>query len=361
MASRKLEKMYRDPAACAERAGLCYGSDSDPGFRRVRSGRGFRYVDKNGKTLKDPRVKKRIQALAIPPAWQEVWIAGDPKSHLQATGTDQKGIKQYLYHEDWREFREALKFARLVLFGERLPRLRRRLRKHLRERGVSREKVLSAVLTLIDDLSLRVGNAAYAEANKTYGITTLENRHARVTKDTITFRFVGKSHRKQEMSVTDPVLARAVKKASLLPGTKLFQYVDEESRHHPLTSDEVNSFLKKNMDEDFTAKDFRTWTGTREAYAHMRKHFGGDLSASGRKKALTDLVKEVAETLGNTPAVCRAHYIDTELQRLFEAGKLEEIMVRTSRSKRPSGFPADEAELIVVLRHLSVEKVKKLS
>jgi DNA topoisomerase-1 len=344
-----------DPAACAKQAGLSYRMDDTPGWKRVRTGKAsFRYEDERGRQVKDLRKLARIEALRIPPAWQDVWIASSARGHLQATGVDAKGRKQYLYHEKWSAFREELKFSRLAAFADVLPKLRRDITRALAEDAPTKARACAAALALIDELALRVGSDAYEKENGTYGVTTLQNRHVMIDDETITLHFVGKSHQEHELSVEDARLAEVLAEEKALPGARLFQYVDEDGFRHPLTAEDVNVFLRKSIGGDFTAKDFRTWIGTAFAYELMRAAAArADGSERGWQNALRSVVKEVAGRLGNTVAVCRAHYIHEALQRSFADGSFAALLAQARRAKRVRGLSVRESEAVYVLRRLA--------
>lgn len=290
------------PEEIAE-AGLRHASDSDPGIRRHRRGRGFSYHDENGAVIRDTSQRKRIESLAIPPAWEDVWICPKPNGYLQATGRDARGRKQSIYHLRWRTFRDETKFGRLSAFGRALPGLRKRIERDLRRHGVPRERVVAAVVGLLEATLIRVGNERYVLANDSYGLTTLEDRHLELGSASLRFRFRGKSGKQHEVTCRDRRLSRIVRQIQDLPGQTLFQFLDEEGECHPIGSHDVNDYLKDAMQGEFTAKDIRTWAATVEAAARLRE--AGECT----KESLRDAVKHVAIRLGNTAAVCRSAYI----------------------------------------------------
>ncbi len=297
-----------NPAVSARRAGLHYVSDTDPGITRHPFGKSFTYIHPNGKTVKDEETKERIQALAIPPAYTDVWICSDPDGHIQATGIDDKGRKQYMYHPDWRKVRDETKFHRMLVFGQYLPRIRRRVQKDLKKRGLPKEKVLAALIRLLEKTLIRVGNEEYVKENKSYGLTTLRNKHVDVKGDEVHFHFTGKRGIEHEIDLHDARLATIVRKLQDLPGQNLFQYKDEYGIVYSVTSTDVNNYLKDITGEDFTAKDFRTWKATVLACTAIQKA-EACTSPTAAKKVISNIVKEVAEELGNTPAICRKSYI----------------------------------------------------
>ena len=243
-------------------AGLRYVNDDDPGISRVRRGRAFRYLDSDGEPVSDPATLERIAALAIPPAWKDVWICPSPDGHIQATGRDARKRKQYRYHARWREVRDAGKYERTISFGQALPRLRRRVERDLRRRGLAREKVVATVVRLLDTTLLRVGNEEYARDNRTYGLTTLRDRHGRIRGGTLRLSFRGKGGKRHEVSLHDRRLARIVRRCQDLPGQRLFQYVNGDGQPQPIDSDDVNEYIRQAAGGDFSARDFRTWAGT---------------------------------------------------------------------------------------------------
>src|ERR1051325_7743177 len=254
----------------AETAHLRYVNDLGPGIRRQRRGKSFRYLDVNGKRLRDPNQLRRIQSLVIPPAWTDVWICPVASGHLQATGHDTKHRKQYLYHPRWRQVRDGTKFHRMIAFGKILPRIRRRVRHDLRRRGLSREKVLATIVRLLETTHIRIGNQEYAKTNNSFGLTTMRNRHVEVAGSTVRFQFRGKGGKLHEIDIRSPRLARIVRRCQEIPGHELFQYLDENNERHVVDSGDVNEYLREITGEDFTAKDFRTWAGTVRAVRAFR-------------------------------------------------------------------------------------------
>ena len=260
--ARRRKAEPQDPIEAAESAGLRYVSDVMPGIRRKRAGKGFSYVAPDGKTIRDPRSLRRIRALAIPPAYTDVWICSDPSGHIQATGRDARGRKQYRYHPRWREVRDETKFGRMLAFSEVLPAVRAKVDSDLARPGLPREKVLAAVVRLLECTGIRVGNDEYAKANRSFGLTTLRDQHVEVSGSTLRFQFRGKSGKSHDVELSDRRLARIVQRCQALPGEDLFQYVDDEGNRQTIGSGDVNDYLRQASGQDFTAKDFRTWAGT---------------------------------------------------------------------------------------------------
>ena len=295
-------------------AGLRYVSDEQPGIARRRHGKGFGYLDARGRRVTDQQVLARIRALAIPPAYVDVWICADPRGHLQATGRDARARKQYRYHPRWRELRDHGKFDRVLQFGEALPKLRRRVRGDLAQPGLPERKVLALVVRLLDETLIRIGNDRYARDNRSFGLTTLRSRHVRLHRGRLRFEFRGKSGQQREVALDDQRLARIVRRMQQLPGQRLFQYLDAEGKRRPVDSGTVNDYLREASGGEFSAKDFRTWGGTVQAAGVLART---PLPAHGGERAvratLAAAIKEVAAHLGNTPAVCRASYIHPQV------------------------------------------------
>jgi DNA topoisomerase I len=309
------------PAADLQAAHLTYVSDLDPGIRRKKAGHGFNYLDPNGKPVTDRTTLDRIRKLAIPPAWTDVWIAPTERGHIQATGRDVRGRKQYRYHERWREVRDGGKYDRLIAFGRALPKLRKQVDRDLARHGLPREKVLAAVIRVMEITLIRIGNEEYAKANKSFGLTTLRDRHAHIGSEKAVFEFRGKSGKVHKTSFSDRRLARTVKACQDLPGQRLFQYLNEDGQRHSVESADVNAYLREVLGEDVSAKDFRTWAGTLAAARALVALPGGTTEGEVKRNVVT-CVKAVAGVLGNTPAVCRKAYIHPAVIEAYEAGKL---------------------------------------
>ena len=312
-----------DPAAIPE--GLSWCSDELPGIRRTAAGDGFHYHDPKDRPVTDEKALDRIRALAIPPAWTDVWICPRATGHIQATGRDVKGRKQYRYHPDWSAHAAETKFERLPEFARALPKLRRRVEADLNRRGPSRDKVLATAVRLLELTLIRVGNAQYARQNRSYGLTTLHKRHLDVDGAALTFAFKGKSGVEHEVRVRDRRLATVVRSLRELPGQQLFKYRDEAGDLCPVTSDDVNAYIREAMGEQFSAKDFRTWAGTVSA-ARALRDVEPPASATEAKRRITVCVKAVAGLLGNTPTVCRTSYIHPRVFELFETGRLADAL-----------------------------------
>lgn len=340
-----------DPRTSARAAGLRYVTGRTPGIRRRRRGRGFSYLDPEGRTIRDRAELARFAALAIPPAWTEVWICPRADGHLQATGRDARGRKQYRYHPEWRQVRGRTKFTRMLAFGESLPRLRRRIERDLAHSGLPRERVLAAVVRLLERSLIRVGNGEYARDNGSYGLTTLRRRHAEVDGGTVRFEFTAKSGRRCETEVDDPRLARVVRRCQELRGQELFTFLDEAGERRDVGSGDVNDYLREIAGEELTAKDFRTWAGTVRAAALLRRRLGEDLSEREAKSCVVATVREVAERLANTPATCRKFYVHPAVIDAFLDGSLREHAASPTPSG-PRGLDAGERFTLELLRRL---------
>lgn len=330
---RLLPMMLPDTAGAVRRAELRYVSPGEPGIRRLRSGRGFRYVLPNGSTLREGETLARIRSLAIPPAWKDVWICPNENGHLQATGKDARGRTQYRYHVRWREVRDEAKYHDVVSFARSLPELRRRVASDLAHPKLSKAKVLATVVRVLERTCIRVGNERYAASNRSYGLTTLLDRHANVRKGAVEFRFRGKGGKPYRAKLQDARLASIVKRCRDIPGQRLFQYVDDAGEYHAVTSSDVNDYLKRAMGRPFTAKTFRTWAGTLGT-AVLLSGTKRPRGARAGERAVRRAVESVAEGLGNTVAVCRKSYIHPAVVTAFERGALDRHFRRGTRSSR---------------------------
>jgi DNA topoisomerase-1 len=307
------------PISAAREAGLRYVSDADPGIRRRRTGRGFSYIGADGQPICDSETLRRIKSIVIPPAWTDVWIAPSANAHIQATGRDARGRKQYCYHPRWRAVRDAAKYEHLLAFGEALPSIRARTAADLRRPGLPREKVLAAVVSLLEGTLIRVGNEEYARVNRSFGLTTLQTRHVRVDGTRIRFHFRGKSGVEHTVGIADRRLSRIVRQCQELPGHELFQYVDATGERRAIGSEDVNAYLREISGQDVTAKDFRTWGGTLLAAQGLLEAGGSDDPCEAARHVVT-AIKRVAAQLGNTPAVCRACYVHPSVIEAYLAG-----------------------------------------
>ncbi|MFO0845639.1 MAG: DNA topoisomerase IB [Gemmataceae bacterium] len=339
-------------AHLAREAGLRFVRDDHPGIRRVPKGKGFGYVDAEGKWVRDRETLARTRALAVPPAWTDVWICPHPDGHIQATGRDAKGRKQYRYHPRWRQARDETKYSRMIAFGQALPRLRARVEADLALPGLPREKVLATVVRLLETTLIRVGNEEYAKANGSFGLTTLRNRHVRVEGEQVRFAFRGKSGVRHRIDVRDRRLARVVRRCRDLPGQLLFQYVGDDGQTHGVDSADVNEYLREAAGEEFTAKDFRTWAGTVLAARALSEFEAFDSEAQARRNVVA-AVEAVAQRLGNTTSVCRKCYVHPEVVNAYLDGTLaESLRLRVERelTDRLADLDPEEAAVLAFLR-----------
>lgn len=328
-----------DPLAAAKSAGLRYVNDGDPGLTRERVGKNFRYRNAAGELVPDEATLGRIKRLAIPPAWTEVWICPRDDGHIQATGRDARGRKQYRYHADWRAVRDETKYERMIAFGRTLPRIRRRVARDLRRPGLGREKVLATIVRLLETTLVRVGNEEYARDNGSVGLSTMRDRHVKVARGRLRFSFTGKSGRRHEIELHDPRLARIVRQVQELPGQELFQYVDDEGRTQDVKSEDVNAYLRSLAGAEFSAKDFRTWAGTVLAAIALRQFERFDTKAQA-KKNLVAAIERVAQRLGNTPTVCRKCYIHPVILDSYLDGQTVDVILSNAEDTLSHALPA---------------------
>jgi DNA topoisomerase-1 len=326
---------------------LTYVDDTQPGISRRRLRGRYAYFDVDGERIREQSEISRIDKLAIPPAYTDVWICPEPSGHLQATGRDARGRKQYRYHPRWREIRDADKYERMLAFGRALPGLRATLEKHLAQPGMGRDKVMATVVSLLDSTLIRVGNDRYAKENKSFGLTTLRNRHVDVKGTAIRFRFRGKSGIEHQVKLSHPRLARIVKRCLELPGQHLFQYLDEDGGRHQVSSSDINAYLQTHAGEGFTAKDYRTWAGSALALASLCES-SKNASRLDPRKQVVEIVKAVARQLGNTPAICRKCYIHPAVIDAFGDGRLAGLKKPRARK----GLRAEEVALMRFLEEL---------
>jgi len=346
---RRTDTAYRESA---QHAGLRYVTDGLRGIRRKRAGTGWAYYAPDGKRIEDAQTRKRLNRLAIPPAWTDVWICPDPNGHIQATGSDVRGRKQYRYHPDYREARDRSKFRRMLEFSEVLPRLRERIERDLRAPDLSRKQLLATVVRLLDRTLIRVGNDEYVRENKSYGLTTLRRRHVKVTGGTLRFEFRGKSGVDHTISLDDPRLARIIQRCRDLPGQEMFQYLDAAKKRHSVDSDAVNGYLQELTGRDVTAKDFRTWGGTMTAAMELRRK---GVAASRREadRNIIQAVDTVAERLGNTRSVCRKFYVHPALLEAYLMGEtVPEAPALKKNARRAKPGAALRRDEVLVLQFL---------
>jgi len=338
------EHMDTGTALCPELpADLHYVDDHVPGISRRKLGGKFAYFLPTGERIRDTHEITRINKLAIPPAYSDVWICPDPQGHMQATGRDARGRKQYRYHPRWREIRDGNKYERVLSFGTALPRMRERLEEHLALRGMPRQKVMALLVQLLESTLIRVGNPRYAKENRSYGLTTLRTRHVDVRGSAIRFQFRGKSGVEHRVTLRNQRLARIVRRCMELPGQHLFQYLDENGMRHPVNSSDVNAFIHEMTGGDFTAKDYRTWAGSALALDYLRKREWRPETLARRN--LVEVVTLVSHQLGNTPAVCRQCYIHPDVLEAFATGELAQL----GKARQRKWMSSEEVTLLKFL------------
>jgi DNA topoisomerase I len=335
--------------AHARAAGLVYVSDTEPGLRRKAAGTGFSYRLSSGKAIRDKETRARVRGLAVPPAWTEVWICPHADGHIQATGRDARGRKQYIYHADWREVRDRSKYERMLDFARLLPRIRARIDKDMSRRGMPREKVLATVVSLLDKTLVRVGNGDYAKQNGSYGLTTLRSRHLEVAGTELRFHFKGKSGKTWRLSVKDRRIARVVRSIQELPGQHLFQYLDDEGAVRSIDSTAVNDYLREIAGPDVSAKDFRTWAGTVLAVLALSA-LGEFTSQTQAKMNVRRAIEAVAGKLGNTPTICRKCYIHPEIVASYMEGTLPSVATDATTAATGSALPREEEMVLRLLK-----------
>jgi DNA topoisomerase-1 len=341
-----------DAVDSAQAAGLRYVVDTTPGIRRRPAGRSFSYIGLDGRPIRDRETLARIRSLAIPPAWTDVWICPSPRGHIQATGRDARRRKQYRYHPRWHQIRDETKYERLLAFGRALPAIRARVEQDLARPGLPREKVLATVVKLLELTLIRVGNDEYARKNRSFGLTTLKNRHVRVDGAELRFRFRGKSGISHEVGLRDRRLARVIARCQELPGQELLQYLDEDRQPRDVGSADVNQYLRSIAGDEFTAKDFRTWAGTVLAAQALREVESFDSQAQGKKNVVR-AIEAVAARLGNTPSVCRKCYVHPiVIESYLERGTVDVVRERIEHelAETLADLQPEEAAVMALLR-----------
>lgn len=341
-----MDSSNNELVVAAERAQLTYISDSEPGIYRKGAPKRFWYVGSKGEKLKEGEIIRRIRALAIPPAWTEVWISPDPNGHIQATGRDQKDRKQYRYHPDWAAERDGEKYASLIEFAEALPRLRKQIDLDLRRHGLPFERVVASVIWLLDNTMIRVGNVAYARDNKSFGLTTLRDRHVDINGSSLRFSFKGKSGKEWKLKLVDRRISRVVRGAQDIPGQKLFQYIGEDGYRRPVRSEDVNQYIREAAGNGFSAKHFRTWGGTIHAASLLAQTERPDNKAA-QKRVLNGVIDRVAGRLGNTRTVCRRCYVHPAVLQRWMTGALPGELTAASKGKRRIKGLDDEEALVL--------------
>jgi DNA topoisomerase I len=348
---RRRRSTSPDPIESAQSAGLRYVSDTTPGIARKRAGKGFSYVGPDGARISDKKEIARIRSLAIPPAYTDVWICPHPNGHIQATGRDARGRKQYRYHPRWREIRDETKFGRMLEFSQVLPVIRERVERDLSRPGLSREKVLATVVRLLECTGIRVGNDEYARANRSFGLTTLRSHHVEISGSTLRFQFRGKSGKIHDVALTDRRLARIVTHCQAIPGETLFQYVDADNVRQTVDSGDVNQYLREITSQEFTAKDFRTWAGTIQAVGALQA-LGPSETEREAKSAILRAIDQVAKRLNNTRAVCRKYYVHPAVFETYQAGTMLEALGNGNgtAAAAAAALSAEEQAVVRLLR-----------
>lgn len=334
------------PAQAATAAGLRYLPDTKPGLTRKPAGKNFKYYNAKGEQVTDERTLERIKKLVIPPAWTQVWICPSPNGHIQATGRDLKGRKQYIYHPEWQQNRSQSKFSRMLAFGKMLPAIRQQIEVDLKKPALNRQKITAIALNLLDQTLIRIGNKSYARTNKSYGLTTLRDRHVTISGSEIKFEFVGKKGVAHSITVHDRKLAQLVKKCRDIPGYDLFQYYDENGDRQTLDSGDVNTYLKEVTQTDFSAKDFRTWGGTVRMIACLEQMLDENPELE-KEKTVKEAFKVVAKGLGNTPTVCSKYYVHPEIINMFRDDRLMNFLKKHDAAKTTTSYLSPTEELVM--------------
>jgi DNA topoisomerase-1 len=357
----KLGKIYSSPKKCCELIGLNYEVDDSPGITRKKVGEHYKYYTPQGKEIDSEHHIEFINKLRIPPAWKDVWIAPRQNFHLQATGIDSKDRKQYIYHHKWNDLRQILKFYRLIIIGESLPKIRSTIESYLRKEAYSKERVLAAIIKIIDTTYIRVGNEQYADENESYGVTTLRKKHIEVKGSKVLFDFVGKSGQEHQIEMNDPVIAKIVKKLTTFKGYEVFKY-DDNGKEVDIKSTDVNDFIKAISDAKITAKDFRTWGGTKLCFEEL-KMYDDHVSKSELKSALSCVLDQVSSKLGNTKAVCRSHYIHPQILFNFEQKSFIDTVNETEKKifvKHSKYMEDDELLLLEFLKDFFSKELEEI-
>jgi DNA topoisomerase-1 len=341
-----VHQLYADPVQSASAAGLRYFPDTKKGISRRQEKDGLVYIGPDGEEITDEKQLARIRTLVIPPAWTNVWICPSPNGHIQVTGRDQKGRKQYIYHPRWRNARSLTKFSRMIAFGEKLPLIREQIHQDLTQKELNKTKITAIVVNLLDNALIRIGNKYYAKSNKSYGLTTLRDKHVQINGSNIRFSFVGKKGVEHEIDIKDRKLASLVKKCKDIPGYDLFQYYDEAGNRCPLDSGDVNEYIQQISQADFTAKDFRTWGGTTLMVQCLEQLIDQEPELK-KEKTVKEAYKQVAKSLGNTPAVCSKYYVHPQVVDLFQEDKLFDYLKTHDATAQEDPFFSPTEKLVL--------------
>lgn len=353
--SDNVHTIYADAALSASAAGLRHFPDTKPGLNRIQKGKKVLYQNAKGETVTDEKTLDRIAKLVIPPAWTDVWICPLPNGHIQATGRDVKGRKQYIYHQEWQQTRNLTKFGRMITFGELLPEIRKQIEKDMARPKMDRQKITAIVLNLLDNSLIRIGNSAYAKSNKSYGLTTLRDKHVTISGAEIKFEFIGKKGVPHSITLEDKKLAKLVKKCKDIPGYDLFQFYDENGDRQTLESGDVNSYLQEITQTDFSAKDFRTWGGTVRMVECLETmlHENPELE---KEKSVKEAFKVVAKGLGNTPSVCSKYYVHPQIVDLFKEDKLLAYLKKHDAEKSADSYVSGTEKLVIKMLKALIKK-----
>lgn len=344
--SDSVHTVYANPLLSATAAGLRYFPDTKPGINRIRKGKKVLYLNAKGEEITDEKTLERVKNLVIPPAWTDVWICPSPNGHIQATGRDVKGRKQYLYHREWQSSRNLTKFGRMIAFGEKLPEIRQQIEADLKLKTLSKRKITAIVLNLLDQTLIRIGNSAYAKSNKSYGLTTLRDKHVSFSGAEVKFEFVGKKGVPHTISIKDKKLAQLVKKCKDIPGQDLFQYYDENGQRQNLESGDVNEYLQEITQTDFSAKDFRTWGGTVKMVECLECMLQENPDLE-KEKSVKEAFKVVAGNLGNTPSVCSKYYVHPQIVDMFREDKLLQFLKKHDAGKSDNPYMSGMEVLVI--------------
>jgi DNA topoisomerase-1 len=344
----QLQTLFTNTRRCAELVGLVYGSDDTPGYARRKRGKGFSFLDEDGHPVTDKEIKRRLTGLVIPPAWQEVWICPEPSGHILATGVDDRGRKQYIYHPKWRTMRDLLKFYRMILFGLSLPAIRAVITKNLTSKVLSSEQVIAAMLWILDNTYIRVGNDIYFEQNQSIGLTTLTDHNVIIAGPVVTLAFTGKSGKQQQLVIEDPLIAEIIAKCRALKGERLFQY-KRNGEIHAITARDINAYLQQVSEQSISTKDFRTWGGTLLAFDHLIRK---QTRSQKPDKAVIEAVDTAANILGNTRAIAKASYIHPHLLKTYGTKHFDRYYAEAQRTRTPEGLDRREGELLRFLELL---------
>lgn len=358
ISTEELIRLYSTPEACAQIVGLRYISGVVDGYGRRKAGKGFTFTDSDGKALKNKKQITWIKELVIPPAWQEVWIAADTQSHILATGIDERGRKQYIYHPKWRVARDLLKFYRMIMFAEQLPLIRNVIRSQLEETNLSQDKVMAAMLWILDNTYIRIGNDIYLEENDSVGLTTLADHNIVIAGPVVTFSFKAKSGKEQQFSLENKAIARIMTELKRIAGERFFQYVDEDETIHPIDASDVNKYLNTITKTHVTAKDFRTWGGTLMAFDHLVEN---DDSKKKPEKIIVGAVDSAAQVLGNTRSVAKSSYVHPHILSTYGSKNFEHYFTDAKTTRKKRGLDKRETELAAFLRLLFKEEFDLLA